>query len=44
MIIYINGIKASNKDIERLFFDMSNGLHVTVRKTNAGAWAFATNN
>lgn len=44
MIVYINGIKASQDDITRLMKDMSNGLIATYHYTKSGALAFVTNN
>lgn len=44
MIVYINGIKASESDIRRLVKDMASGLNATYHYTKAGALAFVTDN
>ena len=44
-MIYINGIKASLKDLERLFQEVKRGsvAVIAIRKTKKGATAITTN-
>lgn len=44
MVVYINGIKASQADVNRLVKDMASGLNTTYHYTRSGAIAFVTNN
>lgn len=43
MIVYINGIKASQADIRRLIKDIARGMDVTRHYTYKGNLAFITN-
>ena len=43
MIVYINGIKASQADIHRLMKDIARGMDVQKHETKKGNVAFVTN-
>lgn len=44
MIVYINTIKASQKDYNRLLEDIKNGLAVTIKRTAKGNISITTHN